>query len=143
MAQPPKPASDGLMPFRATQSEQRIIRDLLATGEVRRPGYSAQVTEPAFLEGQLVQSAAVFIDWLKNDLFPQETQLRSRRAELLHELNGGPLRAHFDQNLETATLTLQAKIRSKEEYQALLNRLKAFDFAAWQKHCEAERTDAD
>lgn len=143
MERQPKPSSVERLPFRTTLSEQRIIGDLLGIGGLREPGFAARVTTAAFLRSQLIDTAAVFIEWLRHELFPQEAQLRERRTELLREVNGGPLRVHFDQSLETATLTLQAKIRSNEEYQALLHRLKSFDFAAWQNHCDTERTDAD
>ncbi len=131
------------LPFAATHSEQRIVSELLATGELREAGFSDRVTATTFLAKQMITSAAQFIDYLQHELFPQEMLLRQRRAEQLQQLQGMALRVHFDQSLETPTLTLQARIRSEAEYDDTVRRLQRFSFADWQRHCEQERADAD
>ncbi len=147
----PKPASDdrdkrsetALLPFSQTHSEKRIIAELLATGEIREEGFTDRVTDAAFLSQQMITNAAQYIEFLQHELFPQEMQLKQRRAEKLRELQGNVLRVHFDQTLETSTLTLQARIRNAAEFADTLRRLQRFSFAEWQRHCEEERADAD
>jgi hypothetical protein len=131
------------LPFRLTHSEERIIAELLAMGELRDTGFKQRVTSKEFLAQHLVTSAAEFIEYLQHELFPQEMQLRRRRAELLQPLQGKALRAHFDQSLETPTLLLQARIHNQAEYDDTLRRLQRFSFTDWQRHCEQERADAD
>jgi hypothetical protein len=131
------------LPFRLTHSEERIIAELLAMGELRDTGFKQRVTSKEFLAQHLVTSAAEFIEYLQHELFPQEMQLRRRRAELLQPLQGKALRAHFDQSLETPTLLLQARIHNEAEFADTLQRLMCFSFADWQRHCEQERADAD
>ena len=53
------------------------------------------------------------------------------------------MRTHFDHTLETAALTFNVKIRSADEYRLFLEKIDAFDFEAWARHCDAERSDAD
>lgn len=147
----PKAASDKpaerrnapVLPFAATHSEERIISELLVTGELREQGFRMRVTAADFLVQQLISNAAQFIDFLQHELFPQEMLLRQRRTEQLQALQGKVLRVHFDQTLETPTLTLQARIRNQAEFEDTLRRLQRFSFADWQRHCEQERTDAD
>lgn len=151
MARRPKVASDDpggqriavILPFALTHSEQRIVAELLATGELREAGFKARVTAAEFLSAQLVTNAAQFIDYLQHELFPQEMLLRQRRSEQLQPLQGKALRVHFDQNLETPTLILQARIRNEAEFEDTLRRLQHFSFADWQRHCDQERVDAD
>lgn len=131
------------LPFAATHSEQRIIAELLATGELRELGFTARVTAADFLARQLISDAEQFIDYLLHELFPQEMLLVQRRTEHLQPLQGTVLRVHFDQTLETPTLTLQARIRNVAEFEDTLRRLQRFSFADWERHCEQERTDAD
>ncbi|GAB4432919.1 MAG: hypothetical protein OHK0011_15860 [Turneriella sp.] len=151
MARRPKAASDDErdrpvgtgLPFAMTHSEERIIAELLVTGEVREAGFKTRVMAPDFLTQQLISSAAQFIDYLQHELFPQEMLLRQRRAEKLQSLQGKALRVHFDQSLETPTLILQARIRNQAEFEDTLRRLQRFSFTDWQRHCEKERADAD
>ncbi|HNL11159.1 MAG TPA: hypothetical protein PKM44_11650 [Turneriella sp.] len=151
MARRPKAASDNQnvcpvstgLPFPLTHSEERIVAELLVTGELREAGFRSRVTAADFLAQQLVSNATQFIDYLQHELFPQEMLLRQRRAERLQPLQGKALRAHFDQSLETPTLTLQARIRSEAEFEDTLRRLQRFNFAEWLRHCEEERADAD
>ena len=151
MARRPRAASDEQsdrpvvtgLPFASTHSEERIIAELLLTGEVREAGFRSRVMAPDFLEQQLVSTAAQFIDYLQHELFPQEMLLCQRRSEKLQPLQGRALRAHFDQSLETPTLTLQARIRNQAEFEDTLRRLQNFSFADWVLHCEEERADAD
>lgn len=131
------------LPFHTTHSEERLIADLLRTGEIRQPGFRKNMTEPEYLKRQAISTAAQFIAHLEVILFPQEMALRQKRQKKLAPLNCSFLRTHSDASLETATLTLQAKIRNAEEYSELLRRLTQFDFAEWQKYCESERCNAD
>jgi hypothetical protein len=151
MARRPKSASDhqsdrpvgAELPFALTHSQERIISELLLTGEIREPGFKDRVTAPEFLAQQLVSTAAQYIDYLQHELFPQEMLLCQRRAEKLQPLQGKALRAHFDQSLETPILTLQARIRNQADFDDTLRRLQRFSFDDWQRHCEQERADAD
>ncbi|MFZ5628305.1 MAG: hypothetical protein ACOY5B_04195 [Spirochaetota bacterium] len=131
------------LPFPLTHSEERIVTELLATGELREHGFGSRVTAADFLSSQLITNGVQFIDFLQHELFPQEMLLRQRRSEYLQPLQGKVLRAHFDQSLETPTLTLQARIRNQAEFEDTLRRLQRFSFIEWQRHCEQERADAD
>lgn len=126
-------ASDQL-PFHATESEKRIIRELAGIAARR------SVTLPA--TGGFT-SATDYITALKTLLFPNETRIAAERTRLLKPLQADGTRAHFDATLETPALTIHAKIRNAEEYAKLIERLKTFDFEAWSRQCDAERADAD
>jgi hypothetical protein len=141
-AQPPRGTSDLRFPFHVTQSEARIMRELLAIVALRGDE-AAEWQNEDFLTSRSITTAAGCIEALREDLFPEETKLRKKRAEFLKPLNGSPMRAHFDQSLETATLTLHAQVQSKLDYENLLKRLQAFNFDEWQAHCDRERIDAD
>lgn len=126
-------ASDQL-PFHATESEKRIIREHWQIAKRR------SVKPPA--TGGFT-AAADYIAALKTELFPNKSRIATERARLLKPLQGDGARVHFDATLESAALTLQVKIRTAEEYAKLIGRLQAFDFEAWSRHCEGERADAD
>lgn len=139
---PPRGAHENELPFRATQSEQRIIKELLSIAALR--GADISIWKNAdFLNSRVIATAADCIDALRAELFPQETQLRRQRAEALRSLNGGPVRTHFDQSLETSALTIHATIHNKTDFDLLLKRLQAFDFDRWREACESERINAD
>lgn len=140
---PPWPLWPNALPFHTTHSERRIIQELIAIGELRESGFAARAITPDFLSAEKIHSAQKLIEHLEEILFPQEVKLRQKRAALLQDLNGGVLRVHFDNSLETATLTLQARVQNAAEFDDLLRRLQRFDFAAWQEHCASERADAD
>jgi len=127
-------SAEDRLPFHATASEKRIIREL---GEI------ARVRGMQLPDTATFTAAAEYISRLNEVLFPQESRLIAERERLLKPLNSGPLRAHFDRSLEGHALTLQAKVRDAAEYAALLEKIKAFDFDAWVMHCEGERSDAD
>lgn len=92
---------------------------------------------------QETDTAATYIARLKAKLFPEETRLAAERTKLLQDLQTSFAKFHFDQDLETATITIQAKIGNDTEYRELLDRLHKFDFSAWQEHCTNERSHAD
>lgn len=121
-------------PFHTTESEKRILGELLQIASLR----GEKLTPEA-----LGENAALAITNLKERLFPAETRIALEREKLLKNLQGNSLRTHFDQTLETATLTINAKIRTAAEYRAFLEKLSAFDFEAWSRHCDSERSDAD
>ena len=126
-------ASDQL-PFHATESEKRIIREhwqIAGRRQIKPPGVGG------------FTSATDYIAALKTLLFPNESRIAAERTRLLKPLQGDGARVHFDATHESAALTLQVKIRTAEEYAKLIGRLQAFDFEAWSRHCEAERADAD
>jgi hypothetical protein len=133
------------LPFHTTESEKRIIRELLVTFELRNLEKGASlidINSKALTDGR-INTATKFIAYLKENLFPTETKLIQKRGDFLKPLQADALRVHFDQTLETATLALNAKIRNAVEYRLLLEKLNAFDFEAWVRHCETERSDAD
>jgi recombinational DNA repair ATPase RecF len=131
-------------PFHATQSEQRILRDLIAVAAVRQKAVAdADFAKALISRLGPVTDAAHAIAALQQQLFPLETQLRQRRAELLQPLQTRASRTHFDQTLETAEIGMTVKIRNAEDFAALKAAIVKFDFAAWQHHCESERSDAD
>jgi hypothetical protein len=139
---PPRGAHANELPFRATQSEQRIIKELLSVMALRG-GDISQWKNADFLSSRNIRTAADCIDALRAELFPQEAELRRQRTEALRPLNGGPVRTHFDQSLETSALTIHATIHSKTDFEMLLKRLMAFDFDGWREACESERINAD
>lgn len=141
-AQPPRGISTPKFPFHTTQSELRILGELLAIVALRGKN-AAEWQNEDFLTSRNITTAAICIEALRETLFPEETKLRKKRAEFLRPLNGSPLRAHFDQSLETAVITLHAQVQNKVEYENLLKRLQAFNFDEWQKLCDDERIDAD
>jgi len=140
--QPPGGDHDERFPFRATQSEQRIIKELLSVATLRG-GDISQWQNADFLNSRGITTAAASIEALREDLFPEEAKLRRNRADSLKKLSGGPVRAHFDQTLESSTLTIHAQIHNKADYESLLKRLQAFDYDQWQDLCNNERIDAD
>lgn len=121
-------------PFHVTTSERRIIGDLLAIAQRR----SVLLPDPA-----TAQSARMYIQILEHALFPELAALRERRVTLLQPLQAEAVRAHFDMTLESSVVTLNAKIRSGEELRSLVEKLRSFDFEAWQNHCDSERMHAD
>lgn len=129
-------------PFRATQSELRILKELLAIVALR-DGDTAHWLNEDLLTSRGITAAAACIAALKEELFPEEARLRRSRANAIKPLNGGPLRAHFDQTLETAALTIHAHIQSKADFESLLKRLQTFNFDEWQDLCSKERINAD
>ncbi len=129
-------------PFHTTQSELRILSELLAIMTLRGKDRAAWQNED-FLTSRSIGTAAACIEALREELFPEETRLRRERTEFLKPLNGGAVRAHFDQSLETAALTIQAQVHNKADYDNLVARLQAFSFDAWQARCNSERVDAD
>ncbi len=130
------------LPFRATQSELRILRELLAIVALRG-GDTAQWQNEDLLTSRGITTAVACIAALKEELFPEEARLRRSRANAIKALNGGPLRAHFDQTLETAALTVHAHIQNRADYESLLKRLQTFNFDEWQDLCNNERINAD
>jgi len=122
------------MSFNATASEQRIISDLTAIFKRRKL---------AIQPSDNFASAAAYIAALEQQLFPETYKLRAARAAFIAPLRSSNSRATFDNDLETATLTINATLRSREDYADFLSRLKNFDFDAWLLHCEAERIHAD
>lgn len=129
-------------PFHTTQSELRILAELLSIVTVRGKDATDWQNED-FLISRNIKTAADCIEALREELFPEETRLRRERAEFLKPLNGGAVRAHFDQSLETAALTIHAQVQNKADYDNLLARLQAFSFEEWQARCNSERVDAD
>jgi hypothetical protein len=123
-------------PFHTTESEKRIIRELLQIAAIRK-------NADGFTVAQTEDTAAAYIARLKTNLFPHETAIAAERIRLLKPLQTDFMRAHFDPTLETAAVTFNAKIRTSEEYRLFVEKLNTFDFEAWLKHCEAERADAD
>lgn len=124
------------LPFHATESEKRIIRELRQTAALRE---NADALTP--IDG--AETAAAYIAQLRARLFPEEARLAEERVRLLKPLQTDFMRASFDQSLETATLTINVKIRTITEYRTLVEKIGRFDFAAWSQHCDAERADAD
>ncbi len=131
------------IPLRATQSEARILDELLSIAALRGNDSQSKWTDAAFLKASGIETAEACIQAMRAELFPHETALRARRVEALRSINGGPVRTHFDNTLETAALTVHAQIKSKADYENLLARLQSFDFSEWQHLCESERIDAD
>ena len=120
------------------------MRDLVAIAAVRQKteadgGFAATLISRF---GPLTDAAAA-IAALQRQLFPHETQLRQRRAEMLQPLQTRASRAHFDQTLETSEIGMTVKIRNAEDFAALKTAIAGFDYTAWQLHCEGERIDAD
>lgn len=131
-------------PFHATQSEQRILRDLITVAAIRQKTEAdADFAKALITRLGPVTDAAHAIAALRQQLFPHETQLRQRRAEILQPLQTRASRTHFDQTLETDEIGMTVKIRNAEDFAALKAAIAGFDFAAWQRHCEGERSDAD
>ena len=123
------------LPFHATESEKRIIRELRQTAALR--------ANTSLMATDGFTSAEAYITKLRENLFPMETRLAAERARLLKPLQNDFMRASFDQTLETATVSLAVKIRTAEEYRRFTDNIAAFDFDAWSRHCDAERADAD
>lgn len=132
-----------VLPFHSTHSERKIISELIEIGERRESGFGTRVMTPEFFTARRIRTATELIRQLEHLLFPQEMQLRQKRADFLKRLNGGMLRVHFDSSLETAALTIQARVQSAAEFDDLVRRLQSFNFTDWQRHCESERADAD
>ncbi len=124
------------LPFHTTESEKRIIRELLQVAALRKNADGLTVAQAG-------DTATAYIARLKTNLFPLETAIAAERTRLLKTLQTDFMRAQFDQTLETAALTFNAKIRTSAEYHLLVDKLNAFDFETWLKHCENERADAD
>lgn len=131
------------LPFRATESERRILGDLYEIVRLREGAVPAGLYQKEYLARENITSSADLIAHLQRKLFPQEAAARADRAARLQTLQTATMRAHFDANLETAALTLQIKVKTAKEYAAMLDTLGAFDFAAWQEACASERSDAD
>lgn len=131
-------------PFHATQSEQRILRDLVGVAALREKK-EADEHFAASLLSQLdsAADASAAISALQQQLFPHEAELRQKRAEFLHPLQNRASRVHFDQTLETDEIGIAVKIRNAEDFAALKKAIDNFDYSAWQRHCEGERIDAD
>jgi hypothetical protein len=140
---PPSGIKPCAIPLRATQSETRILHELLGISKLRAANSQDKWQDSDYLKSMGIETAAACIEAMRAELFPLETALRKRRAEALREINGGPVKSHFDNTLETASLTINAHIKNKSDYDTLLTKLQAFDFSAWQQHCESERIDAD
>lgn len=138
------PGSDSAVefPFHVTQSELRILKDLIAIAALRGNA-TAEWQNEDFLASRNITTAAACIESLKEALFPEETRLRRKRTEFLKPLNGSGARVHFDQSLESAALTLHAQINNRAEYESLVKRLQSFDYDEWQALCNSERVDAD
>ena len=131
-------------PFHTTQSEQRILRDLIAIAAKRQETEAdAAFAETLVTRLGTVADAAHVIATLQQLLFPLETELRECRAKLLQPLRTRASRTHFDQTLETDEIGITVKIRNAEDFSALKKAIVHFDYAAWQRHCEGERIDAD
>jgi hypothetical protein len=137
-----KPVID--LPFRATQSEQRIILDLLQTGKLRW-GFEWQSlrTDHTSLAEKQISDAAGLIRSLQTELFPEEARLKAARAKNLASLTNDKTKVIFDESLESDSIEIHARLTSGEDLQRLLKALSAFDFAQWQHQCETERMDAD
>lgn len=131
-------------PFHATQSEQRILRDLICVAANReKKEADEQFAANIFAQLGAATDASAAISALQQQLFPREAELRQKRAEFLHPLQSRASRVHFDQTLETDEIGMAVKIRSAEDFAALKKAIGNFDYAAWQRHCEGERIDAD
>lgn|GEM_PF-3425439 len=131
-------------PFHATQSEQRILRDLITLAALReKRAADEHFVKDLFSQLGATTGANAVIAALQEQLFPLETQLRHKRAEFLHPLQTSASRAHFDQTLETDEIGMTVKIRNAEDYAAFKTALLNFDYSAWQRLCEGERVDAD
>ncbi|MBX3720406.1 MAG: hypothetical protein KF713_01080 [Turneriella sp.] len=124
------------LPFHATESEKRIIRELTQTANLRENGQALTAIDGA-------STAAIYIAQLRARLFPAETRLAAERTRLLKPLQTDFMRTSFDQTLETATLGINAKIRTAEEFRSFAEKIGSFDFEAWSRHCDNERADAD
>ena len=135
---------DGLsFPFHATESERRILRDLLAVAAIRDGrGLNADFVEEVFLTKSYVNAAPAIAD-LRLRLFPEECALIAQRENLVKVLQKPPLKAQFDRSLETAELILTARIQTYADFQKLKRLLDDFDAEAWFAHCEQERMRAD
>lgn len=131
-------------PFHATQSEQRILRDLIGIAAIREQKEADEKFATSLLArlGSATDANAA-ISSLQQRLFPHEAKLRQRRAEFLHPLQSRASRVHFDQTLETDEIGIAVKIRNAEDFAALKRAIDNFDYAAWQRHCEGERINAD
>ncbi|MBS0619060.1 MAG: hypothetical protein JSR44_12785 [Spirochaetes bacterium] len=136
-------ALDFELPFRATESERRILGELYEIARLREGAVSAALYQKEILMRANIASSEGLIAYLQRILFPQEAAVRAARAERLQALQTATMRAHFDSSLETSTLTLQIKIKTAKEYAAMLSALTIFDFVAWQETCAGERSDAD
>lgn len=131
-------------PFHATQSEQRILRDLIGVAALReKKEADEQFGARLFSQLGSATDASAAISALQQQLFPREAELRQKRAEILHPLQNRASRVHFDQTLETDEIGMAVKIRNAEDFAALKKAINNFDYAAWQRHCEGERIDAD
>lgn len=131
-------------PFHTTQSEQRILGDLISIAAVRQKKMAdADFAADYMLQFGELPDAAHAITALQRDLFPLETKLREKRAVLLQPLQTRASRTHFDQSLETDEIGMTVKIRNADDWAALKAALQGFDYTAWQRHCAGERVDAD
>lgn len=120
------------------------MRDLIAVAAIRQKTEAdAGFAKALITRLGPVTDAAHAIAALQQQLFPHETQLRQRRAEVLQPLQTRASRTHFDQTLETDEIGMTVKIRNAEDYAAFKTALLNFDYSAWQRLCEGERVDAD
>lgn len=131
------------IPLRVTQSEARILNELLSIATLRAAGSREKWIDSDYLKSVGIESAEACIGAMRAELFPLETALRKNRTTALRALNGGSLRTHFDNTLETASLTIHAQIKSKADFDNLVTRLQSFEFSEWQRLCDGERIDAD
>jgi hypothetical protein len=139
---PPRGAHENELPFRATQSEQRIIKELLSVAALR--GADISIWKNAdFLNSRAITTAADCIDALRAGVISARNPAAPPTGRSIAPLNGGPVRTHFDQSLETSALTIHATIHNKTDFDLLLKRLQAFDFDRWRETCESERINAD
>lgn len=120
--------------FHATQSEQRILADLLSVCARRK------LAPPSSLE---FTSAEAYTRALEQLLFPETWALRQKRSVLLTPLKAPYMKANFDNDLESGRLSLQVSIATAAEYSDLVARLTAFSFSDWLTHCNNERSHAD
>ena len=131
-------------PFHVTQSERRILHELIAVAALREKTEADYDFAGALIArlGSAIDAAAA-IAALQQMLFPCEALLRKKRADLLLPLQTRASRTHFDQSLETDEIGMTVKIRNAEDFSALKAAIGNFDYAVWQRHCEGERSDAD